>query len=124
MSSDLEKKVKDLESQVAFYEQDGAAKLFYAINRKMNEIASLLNAVNLRNIDITAKADASFERIFKLLEKAESLNSAVKALSTFSGVTNDEEKDTQNPKFRKVLTAENMADEIGEAAGVKKQFDV
>lgn len=113
-------KIKGLEDQIKFYEQDGAAKLFYAINRKMNEIASLLNAVNLKTIDISAKADASFERIFKLLEKAESLNTAAKALGDFSGVSGDEEKDTQTPKFRKVLTAEAMADQIGETAGQKK----
>jgi len=119
MPTDAEK-IKELEIQLTYYETDGAAKLFYAINRKMNEIASLLNAVNLKSIDMAAKSDASFERIFKLLEKAESFSTAAKALGEFSGVTNDEEKDTQIPKYRKILTSETMADQIGETAGQKK----
>jgi hypothetical protein len=114
--SDIEK-IKELESKIALYECPGGAALFYALNRKMNEIASLLNGVSLKNIDIASKSDASFDRVFKLLEKSEGISSAAKALGEFAGITNDEGKDTQTPKYRIVATPESMADSVGELAG-------
>lgn len=109
-------RIKELETKVALYESPGGAALFYALNRKMNEIASLLNAVNLKTIDMATKADASFERVFKLLEKSESISTAAKALGDFSGVTGDEAKDVQNPKYR-ITTPESISDVLGNSAG-------
>lgn len=105
-------KIKELEERVALYERPGGAALFYALNRKMNEIASLLNAVNLKSIDIAAKSDASFERVFKLLEKSEGISAAAKALGEYAGVSGSEQKDTQMPKYR--ITPESMAQDIGD----------
>jgi len=104
-----EEKIKELEAKIAMYEKPGGVALFYALNRKMNEIASLLNAVNLKTIDMASKSDASFERVFKLLEKSEGISSAAKALGEYAGITNNEEKDTSNPKYR-IITPESMAD--------------
>lgn len=109
--------IKELKEKIAMYERPGAASMFYALNRKMNEIAALLNSVTLKNIDIAAKQDASFERVFKLLEKSEGISTAAKALGEFAGITNDEEKDTKAPIFR--ISPESMADNIGELAGKK-----
>ena len=116
MASEAEK-IKELQDKIYLYERPGAAALFYALNRKMNEIAAMLNGVTLKNIDIASKSDASFERVFKLLEKSEGISTAAKALGEFAGITNDEEKDTKVPIFR--ITPENMADNIGELAGQK-----
>lgn len=116
MSQD--EKIKELQEKILLYERPGAAALFFALNRKMNEIAALLNSVTLKNIDITAKSDASFERIFKLLEKSEGISTAAKALGDFAGISGDEEKDLQ-PKYKRITTPESMADNIGELAGKK-----
>lgn len=113
----LEDKIKELQLKVDLYERPGGAALFYALNRKMNEIAALLNAVSLKNVDMAAKSDATFERVFKLLEKSEGISTAAKALGDYAGVSGDETKDTNNPKFR--ITPESMADNIGELAGMK-----
>lgn len=113
-----QEKIKELQDKIALYERPGAAALFFALNRKMNEVASLLNSVSLKNIDIAAKQDASFERVFKLLEKSETISSAAKALGEFAGVTGDEEKDLK-PKYRMITTPESMADSVGELAGMK-----
>lgn len=110
--------IEELKNKIALYERPGASAMFYALNRKMNEIASLLNSVTLKNIDIAAKSDASFERVFKLLEKSEGISTAAKALGEFAGITNDEDKDTKTPIFR--ITPETMADNIGELAGQRK----
>lgn len=110
-------KIKELQAKIDLYEMPGGAALFYALNRKMNEIAGLLNAVSLKSVDMASKSDATFERVFKLLEKSEGISTAAKALGEFSGVTGDEDKDTNNPKYRKPITSETMADAIGELAG-------
>lgn len=102
-------KIKELEFKIALYEQNGAAKLYYALNRKLSEMADLLNAVSLKNIDMAAKSDASFERVFKLLEKSEGISTAAKTLGDFAGITNDEEKDTQLAKYR-ITTPESISD--------------
>jgi len=107
-----EEKIKDLELRVSLYERPGGVALFYALNRKMNEIASLLNAINLKSIDMAVKSDASFERVFKLLEKSEGISTAAKALESSAGITGDETKDTQSPVFR--ITPESMAQKLGD----------
>lgn len=117
MPSDADR-IKELEERILLYERPGGAALFYALNRKMNEIAALLNSVSLKNIDIAAKSDASFERVFKLLEKSEGISAAAKALGEFAGVTGNESKDTQALKY-KITTPESMSDVLGNTAGHK-----
>lgn len=105
--------IDELRLKISQYEKPGAAALFYALNRKMNEIAALLNKVTLKDVDMASKSDATFERVFKLLEKSEGISTAAKALGEFAGVTHDEEKDLDNPKFR-ITTPESVANEIGD----------
>jgi len=95
----MEDKVKELQEKINHYEQNGSAKLFYAISRKMSEMADLLNGTSLKTIDIVSKADASFERVFKLLEKSEMISNAAKSLGDFAGVTGDEQKDINKKPF-------------------------
>lgn len=97
---------KAIQDKIKLYEQNGAAKLYYALNRKMNEIADLLNASSLKNIDLEDAKSKTFERVFKLLEKSEVLSNAAKALGALAGVTGDEQKDINRKPF-----VETIADE-------------
>lgn len=94
-----EEKIKELEDKLKHYEQNGSAKLYYAISRKMSEMADLLNSTSLKTIDIVSKSDASFERVFKLLEKSEAISVAVKSLGEFAGITGNEKKDIEKVPF-------------------------
>lgn len=109
--------LEELEKLINLYECNGAAKLFYALNRKMNELADLLNKQSLVNLDIADAKDKSFERLKIAWTEASNIATAVKALESMAGITNDEIKDTQVPVFR--ITPESMADNIGEPAGKK-----
>lgn len=102
----------EAEQIINLYEQNGAAKLFYAINRKMNEMAGLLNKTNLSNLDLDDKESKSFDRLFKLLEKSQVISNAAQTIQGFAGVTGDEEKDTTNPKYR--ITPESIAQQLGD----------
>jgi len=98
-------KIKDLENSNAYllsektkYE-NGDAKLYYAIQRKLSEMAKSLNSQNLETVDFAAKSDATFDRVFKLLEKAESVTNASKSLGIAAGVTGDESADINRKPF-------------------------
>lgn len=109
--------LEDAEKIINNYEQNGAAKLFYALNRKMNEMADRLNNTDLKTITLDDPKDKTFDRIKVIWNDAASIASAVKVLGETAGITNDEIKDTSNPVFRKITTAESIADSIGELAG-------
>lgn len=101
-----QEKIKRLERELVFanqklsvYEQNGAAKLYYSLNRKMNEMADMLNSNSLNNINIDDPKDKSFDRIFKLLEKSETVANSAKTLGSVAGITNDEEADVKRKPF-------------------------
>ena len=98
-TTQLEKKIKALEQRLSIYEQNGLAKLYYALNRKMNEMADMLNDNSLKGMNIDDPKDKSFDRIFKLLEKSETVANSAKVLGTIAGVTQDEEKDVAKKPF-------------------------
>lgn len=113
-------RVAILQKQLAVYENDGIAKLFYSLNRKSNEMADLLNNTDLSTLDLSAKDDKTFERIKVIIHEAAGIATAVRTLGEAAGIIgNDEIGDTQKPKFRRATTPESMADQIGELAGKK-----
>lgn len=113
----MAKSAEELEKIINLYEQNGAAKLFYALNRKMNEMADRLNNTDLKTISLDDPKDKTFDRIKVIWNDAASIATAVKALGETAGITNDEQKDTVNPVYKKITTAESIADSIGELAG-------
>lgn len=104
--------IEEAEGIIKLYEQNGAAKLFYAINRKMSEMASLMNNTNLATLNLDDKESKSFDRLFKLLEKSQVISNAAQTIQGFAGITGDEDKDSKSPKFR--ITPESMAQELGD----------
>lgn len=91
--------IESLKARLDLYEQNGAAKLYYALQRKMNEMADMLNANSLNKINLDDPKDKSFDRIFKLLEKSETVSNSAKSLGEIAGVTGDEKKDIDNRPF-------------------------
>jgi hypothetical protein len=104
--------IKELEGRLKLYEQSGTAKLYYALQRKMNEMADMLNANSLKTINLDDPKDKSFDRIFKLLEKSETVSNSAKALGEIAGITGDEEKDIE--KGRRMTSPETVAQNLGD----------
>lgn len=111
-----QEKIKELQDRIKLYEQNGAAKLFYSLNRKMNELADLLNKQSLSTLDIADPKDKSFERLKIAWNEAAGIATAVDTLGRVAGITNDEERDSQNPKYR-ITTPESISDVLGHTAG-------
>lgn len=95
MSEDIEK----LKEKLKMYEQNGAAKLYYALNRKMNEMADMLNSNSLTGINLDDPKDKSFDRVFKILEKSETVSNSANALKMFAGISGNEEVDINKKPF-------------------------
>jgi hypothetical protein len=104
--------LEEAEKLISLYEQNGAAKLYYALQRKMNEMGDMLNKQSLSTLDLTDAKDKSFERIKVIWDSAEKVATAVKSLGDSAGITGDEEKDLR--MSRKATTPESMAQEIGD----------
>lgn len=95
----LKDKIFSLEGQIAKYEENGMAKLYFSLNRKMNEMAEMLNNNSLNTINLDDPKDKSFDRIFKLLEKSETVANSAKTLGTVAGITGNEEADIKRKPF-------------------------
>jgi len=107
--------IEELKKVIALYETNGPAKLFYALNRKSNELADLLNKQTLANLDLTDAKDKSFERLKIAWNEAGSIANSIKILAESAGITNDETKDTKTPIYR--ITPESVSDVLGNSAG-------
>lgn len=108
---------EELQKIINLYEQNGGAKLFYALNRKMNEMADMLNKSTLSTLDLTDPKDKTFERLKVVWNDAASISVAVKSLGETAGITNDEDVDINKSPFKKITTPESIANSIGNTAG-------
>lgn len=91
--------IEDLKAKIALYEQNGAAKAAYAINRKLNELADMLNKTNVSLIDIADPKDKSFERLKVAWGEMASLGEAYKTLATSAGISGNEKADIEKKPF-------------------------
>ena len=101
-----------LKRKVDMYEQNGAAKLYYALNRKMWEMADLLNSTNLKTLQLDDPKDKTFDRLKVIWNDSSSISQAVQILGNSIGITGAEDKDVKNSRRR--TTPESIADDLGE----------
>lgn len=102
----IQDKIESLEAKLKLYEQNGAAKLYYSLQRKMNEMADLMNKTNLANLNLDDKNDKTFERLKVIWADASSIAGAVKALGESAGITGDEKKDVEKKPFNERIALE------------------
>lgn len=111
----MEDTIESLRAKLKVYEENGPAKLYYALSRKMWEMADLLNATNLKTLDLGDPKDKTFDRLKVIWNDSSSISSAVQALGIAIGATGSEDKDIENP--RRITTPESMANVLGNTAG-------
>ena len=91
--------IEELKERLKKYEQNGAAKLFYSLNRKMNEMADLMNSKNLKDISVDDPKDKTFDRLKIIWQDAASIALSVDALGKLAKVTGNEEEDINKKPF-------------------------
>lgn len=105
MQEDLNEKIKKLERENAYLREmkemyeNGDAKLYYSLQRKMSEMANTLNKQNLENIDIDDKNSKAFDRIIMLLQKCETISQSATALGHIAGVITQKETEVERKPF-------------------------
>lgn len=91
--------IEQVKAKLSLYEQNGAAKLYYSLNRKMNEMADLMNKTNIGTLALDDPKDKTFDRLKVIWNDAASIAEAVKSLGELAGVTNDETGDINRKPF-------------------------
>ena len=87
-------------------EQSGSEQLYHALNKKMVEMAQLLNATNLKSLDITDSKDKSFERLKVLWDSAAKVAEATKALGQTAGILKMDTPEHENKPFVETIASD------------------
>lgn len=104
--------LQEIRKRLELYEQNGPAKLYYALNRKANEMAELLNSKSLNSLDLGDPKDKTFERMKIIWNDASTITTAITGLAMAIGITGDEEKDIN--KSNLIMTPESIANQFGD----------
>lgn len=102
----MAKTAEELQALLDLYEQNGPAKLYYALNRKANEMADLLNNTNLKSLDMADAKDKTWERLKSLWTDAKDVVEAIRGLGQLAGVTGDEQADIAKKPWGDKLAVE------------------
>jgi hypothetical protein len=89
----------EAEALIKMYEENGIAKLAYSLNRKMNEMADILNKNSLGSLELTDAKDKTFDRLKATWSSAAEVAASFKTLSELAGITGDEGKDIAKKPF-------------------------
>lgn len=81
-----------MDNTIIQQEQSGTEQLYHALNKKMVEMAQLLNATNLKSLDIQDAKDKTFERLKVLWDSASKVAEATKSLGQIAGIIKMDEK--------------------------------
>lgn len=93
----LEDKYADALATIRRYESNSPMKAVYAINRKVSEMADLLNTHNLSEMRLSDKDDKTFDRIRVVGKDIHEWAMALKELTKATGATGKEESDLSLP---------------------------
>ena len=101
-----QKKVKALEERATTFEMPGKVRLYYSLNRNMNDLADMLNGINLKGMDITDPKDKTIERLKIIWASIGSLSGTISVLGESAGVSGNEAEDSK----RRVSFIDSIAD--------------
>lgn len=91
--------IEELKSKLSLYEQNGTAKLYYSLNRKMNEMADIMNKNNLGTMTLDDAKDKTFDRLKIIWQGAAEIATAVESLGKIAKVTGNEQEDISKKPF-------------------------
>jgi len=102
----LKSKIAKLEEKLAKYEDNGMAKLYYSLNRKANEMADLMNAINLKDLDIDDPKSKSFDRLKVVWMGASEIAISLTQLGQMSGILKADKKPEEAKPFVDLIAQE------------------
>lgn len=102
----LKRKIEKLETNLEKYEQNGTAKLYYSLNRKANEMADLMNAISLKDLDIDDPKSKSFDRLKVIWQGASEIAISLTQLGQMAGVLKPDKKTEESKPFVDLIAQE------------------
>lgn len=102
----LKRKIEKLETNLEKYEQNGMAKLYYSLNRKANEMADLMNAISLKDLDIDDPKSKSFDRLKVIWQGASEIAISLTQLGQMAGVLKPDKKTEESKPFVDLIAQE------------------
>ena len=95
----LKSKIEKLQDKLSKYEESGTANLYYSLNRKANEMADLMNAISLKDLDIDDPKSKSFDRLKVIWQGASEIAISLTQLGQMAGVLKAEKKPEDSKPF-------------------------
>lgn len=92
-------KVEVLQKKWDALELQGKAKLYYSLNRNMSDLSDMLDNIDLRKVNMDDPKDKTMERLKMIWASVKPLVETLSLIGLASGITGDEEKDTQRKPF-------------------------
>lgn len=102
----LKKKNEELEKKIASMEVDGKAKLYYALNRNMSDLATMLDGAKLDTVNMDDPKDKTMERLKIIWASVNPLVTTISLLGTSTGITGNEEADTARKPFVETIASD------------------
>jgi hypothetical protein len=102
----LNSKIAKLQEKLAKYEDNGMAKLYYSLNRKANEMADLMNAISLKDLDIDDPKSKTFDRLKVLWTGAYEIATSITQLGQMAGVLKVDKKPEESKPFVDLIAQE------------------
>lgn len=87
----LEEKYADAQAIIRLYESNSPMKAVYALNRKVSELADLLNANSFADAKISDGSDKTFDRLRNAWKDMQEMALALKELMSKTGSNADNE---------------------------------
>lgn len=100
------KKTSVLEQKIASMEVDGKAKLYYALNRNMSDLATMLDGAKLDTVNMDDPKDKTMERLKIIWASVNPLVTTISLLGTSTGITGNEEVDTARKPFVETIASD------------------
>lgn len=98
----LRELVSTLKGKVDSYESPGHAKVYYSTNRQLNDLADLMNAKSLKNVNLEDKDNKIMERTKIIHGLIKSILEMLPLLRQAGGITDNEEEDLRKPFIESV----------------------
>lgn len=103
---DEKKKTESLEKKISSMEIDGKAKLYYALNRNMSDLATMLDGAKLDNVNMDDPKDKTMERLKIIWASINPLVATISLLGTSTGITGNEAEDTARKPFVETIASD------------------
>jgi len=91
-----------LQEKVDGYESAGNAKIYYSMNRQLNDLADMMNAKSLKKVNIEDKDDKTIERMKIIHGLVKTISEILPLLRQAGGITDNEEADLRKPFIESV----------------------